>query len=429
MAYARDEDGDLDRRTGSTVEMAGEKPSTSWLVDGGSSVAPAFRVVSEGETIVVGTGREADVRVFDGAVSARHCELSVREGQLTVRDLSSKNGVFVGGARVEQALLGAGASFVVGRSVLVCAHSSRIPVAEPDVAPLPGVVGASFAMRRLVREVRRLVDLKGPVLLRGETGVGKDVIARAMHTLGNRRARPFVALNVSTLPRDLADAELFGHERGAYTGAHGSREGAFAQAHGGTLFLDEIAELPFEQQVKLLRVLEDGEVRPLGGRGRKIVDVRVISATWAPLHRRVAEGLFRQDLYQRLAVFVIDVPSLRERRTDLPALANHFLRSLAEEVGQRELSSGALAKLAGYAWPGNVRELRNVLYRAALAAEGRVIGGGEIAQSLDVTSGSQKLAVSSEQARAVVTSHAGNVSAAARQLGVARSTLRDLLER
>src|SRR5205823_5078262 len=157
------------------------------------------------------------------------------------------------------------------------------------------------------------------VLLRGETGSGKDVLARAIHGLGVRRARPFVPLNMGTLPRELADAELFGHERGAYTGAHGAREGAFAQAHGGSLFLDEIAEPALDLQVKLLRVLEDGEVRPIGGRARR-VDVRIVSATWAPLHRRVAEGLFRQDLYQRLAVFVIDVPPLRDRRTDIPTL-------------------------------------------------------------------------------------------------------------
>jgi DNA-binding NtrC family response regulator len=308
-----------------------------------------------------------------------------------------------------------------------CAPGVR-PAADVDVAPLPGIVGTSLAMRRVAREVRRVADLKGPVLLRGETGSGKDVLARAIHGLGIRRARPFVPLNVGTLPRELADAELFGHERGAYTGAHGSREGAFVQAHGGTLFLDEIAELSLDLQVKLLRVLEDGEVRPIGGRARRTVDVRVVSATWAPLHRRVAEGLFRQDLYQRLAVFVIDVPPLRERRADLPALAARFLDDFATEVGPRELTSGALAKLAGYGWPGNVRELRNVLYRAA-ASSGSRIGGGDIAASLDISSTPERVPLSPEQARAAVATHGGNVSAAARQLGVARSTLRDLLER
>jgi DNA-binding NtrC family response regulator len=367
--------------------------------------------------------------VLDQAVSARHCELAVSGGALFVRDLGSKNGVFVGGARVESARLGPGATFVVGRAVVSCLEGARLgSLGEEEVTPIPGVIGASIAMRRVVREARRLADLRGPVLLRGETGSGKDVLARAIHGLGTRRARPFVPLNVGTLPRELADAELFGHERGAYTGAHGSREGAFVQAHAGTLFLDEIAELPLDLQVKLLRVLEDGEVRPLGGRPRR-VDVRVISATWAPLHRRVAEGLFRQDLYQRLAVFVVDVPPLRDRRADLPLLAARFLEDIGPEVGEKELAASGLSKLASYGWPGNIRELRNVLYRAALASSGRWIGSGEVAASLQAATSPQRAAVSPEQARAVVAGHGGNVSAAARQLGLARSTLRDLLER
>src|SRR5258707_1349308 len=229
--------------------------------------------------------------------------------------------------------------FVLGRVVMGCTESAREIPTEGGGPPLPGIVGSSLAMRRVAREVHRLASLKGPVLLRGETGSGKDVLARAMHALGTRRSRPFIPLNVGTLPRELADAELFGHERGAYTGAHGSREGAFVRANGGTLFLDEIAELPLDLQVKLLRVLEDGEVRPLGGRARR-TDVRVISATSAPLHQRVAERTFRQDLYQRLAVFVIDVPPLRERRTDLPILAARFLEDIATDIGPRELSSG-----------------------------------------------------------------------------------------
>jgi DNA-binding NtrC family response regulator len=291
------------------------------------------------------------------------------------------------------------------------------------------VIGDSLAMRRVVREAVRFASVKGPVLLRGETGTGKDILARAIHAVGQRQKKPFVPLNVGTLPRELADSELFGHERGAYTGAHTAREGAFVEANGGSLFLDEIAELTPDLQVKLLRVLEDGEVRAVGGRGVRRVDVRVISATWAPLHRRVAEGLFRQDLYQRLAVFVIDVPPLRERRSDIPLLATRFLAELEREVGPRDLSASALARLASYGWPGNVRELRNVLYRAALASSGRVIGSQDIADSLDLASGPQRMALSADQARAVVNGHGGNVSAAARQLGLARSTFRGLLHR
>jgi len=414
--------------SGVTIEMAREKTCAVWNIEG-SSCSPPARSLGEGETLVIGSGKDADVRVFDRAVSSRHCSLVVQGGELTVRDLGSKNGIYVGGACVESARLGSGSSFVVGRFVVACSQSPRLPLAEDTETPsLPGIIGTSLAMRRVIREIVRLADLRGPVLFRGETGSGKDVLARAMHALGSRRSRPFVPLNVGTLPRELADAELFGHERGAYTGAHASREGAFVEAHRGTLFLDEIAELPPDLQVKLLRVLEDGEVRPLGGRARRTVDVRIVAATWAPLHGRVAEGRFRQDLYQRLAVFVVDVPPLRERRTDLPLLATRFLDELEPEVGARDLSSAALAKLTGYPWPGNVRELRNVLYRAALKSSGRLIGSAEIAQSLEVATAPHRVCVSPEQARALVATHGGNVSAAARQLGVARSTFRDLLE-
>jgi DNA-binding NtrC family response regulator len=331
---------------------------------------------------------------------------------------------------VERAYLGAGAAFVVGRVVLSCRPSHQVAAdLEDDRSSLPDFVGQSLAARRVVREALRVAPVKGSVLLRGETGSGKDILARAIHASGPRRSRPFVPLNVGTLPRELADSELFGHERGAFTGAHATRAGAFAEAHGGTLFLDEIAELPPDLQVKLLRVLEDGEVRPLGSRSVRRVDVRVISATWAPLHRRVAEGTFRQDLYQRLAVFVIDVPPLRERRSDIPLLATAFLSDLEREVGPRELSASALARLASYGWPGNVRELRNVLYRAALVTGDRVIRGQDIADSLDVTGSPRRMSLSPDQARAVVMGHGGNVSAAARQLGVARSTFRGLLHR
>jgi ActR/RegA family two-component response regulator len=411
-----------------TLEIGRERPAAPWWVEGASLCQPPIRVLEEGHTAVVGSGPAAELRIVDRSVSATHCTLAVEDGRLLVRDLGSKNGVFVGGARVDRAELGPGASLVVGRVVLTCRPGSlRAGADELVVAPLPGFAGSSLAVRRVTHEVRRVANVKGAVLLRGETGTGKDVLARAMHAVGPRRGGPFVPLNVATLPRELADAELFGHERGAFTGAHGAREGAFAQAHGGTLFLDEIAELAPDLQVKLLRVLEDGEVRPLGGRARR-VDVRVLSATWAPLHQRIAEGRFRQDLYQRLAVFVIDVPPLRERRSDLPILVERFLREIAPEVGPRELTAGALAKLAAYGWPGNVRELRNVLYRAALSASGTMLGTQEIAESLDVSIAPRRVQVSTEQARSVVESHGGNVSAAARHLGVARSTFRDLLD-
>jgi DNA-binding NtrC family response regulator len=411
-----------DAPTGVTAEIALERDDGSWVVEAGATAEPAARSFRPGETLTIGSAPGNDVRIFDPTVSSRHCALALVDGRALLSDLGSRNGLYVGGARIERANLPPGGCFTVGRAVLTLRPASRPP---PDAVPsLPGVVGTSLALAEVVREVHRIAQVKGAVLFRGETGTGKDVFARAMHGIGPRRARPFIPLNVGTLPRELADAELFGHERGAYTGAHGSREGAFVLAHGGTLFLDEIGELSAELQVKLLRILEDGEVRPLGARTARKVDVRVASATWAPLTRRVAEGSFRQDLYQRLAVFVVDVPPLRDRKSDIPELARHFLTELREEIGVRELSPAALGSLAGYGWPGNVRELKNVLYRAALRSTGRLVGAAEVAESISISSPRGKLSVSPQQAREVIESHGGNVSAAARHLGVARSTLR-----
>ena len=343
---------------------------------------------------------------------------------MVVQDLGSRNGVHLAGGRAGRATLAVGSSFVVGATVLSCTACGTDDLEETLATPqLPGVVGSSLSIRRVMRELASLAGVRAPVLCRGETGSGKDVLARALHAAGQRRSRPFVPLNVATLPRDLADAELFGHERGAFTGAHASRPGAFAEAHGGTLFLDEIAELSPELQVKLLRILEDGEVRPVGGTARRKVYVRIVSATWASLERRVAEGTFRQDLYQRLAVIVVDVPTLREPDANIQALSERNLGDLRDEVGARELSPGAVAKLAAYGWPGNVRELRNVLYRAALRGSGRLLRTKDIAESL-LQGGTPRVAVSREQAEVVIQKHGGNISAAARQLGVPRSTFR-----
>jgi DNA-binding NtrC family response regulator len=422
--------GDAGSTSDLTVELAPEGGARAWWIEGGWTCEPPARRVAEGEVVILGSGPGADLRLSDPSVSSRHCSIGIESGHPVVRDLGSKNGVFVGAAKVESARLHAGSSFVIGRAVVAIRTGGGDLAALPvDAIELPGVVGQSIAMQRIACEVKRLAMVKGPVLLRGETGAGKDVLARALHAMGPRRGRPFVPLNVGTLPRDLADAELFGHERGAFTGAHATRAGAFEQAHGGTLFLDEIGELAPDLQVKLLRVLEDGEVRPLGARASRRVDVRVLSATWAPLHRRVGEGLFRQDLFQRLSVFVIDVPPLRERRSDLPRLSQRFLSDLEPEVGHRELSPGALAKLAAYGWPGNVRELRNVLYRAALSTETSRIGTKEIAESLEKAVAPHRVMLTADQARDALDRHAGNVSAAARQLGLARSTFRDLLGR
>jgi len=373
----------------------------------------------KGEELTLGSGRSALLRVHDPAVSSLHCRLSVLDSGIFVEDLASKNGLYVGGARVSSALLSeSGAAFVVGRSA-VSVRTVQLDEQNAPSDPLPGVIGSSAPMLRVARLVRLHAKSRVPILLQGESGTGKDVVARAIHELG-RRDGPYVPLNMAALPESLADAELFGHRRGAFTGAVASRVGAFEQAHDGTLFLDEIAELPLSIQVKLLRVVEDGMVRAVGAAQALPVRVRLVSASWAELDQRVIEGRFRADLYHRLATIVVELPPLRERRSDIAQLSQSLLRRMRSDLGERVLSSAALSRLVAQSWPGNVRELGAVLYRAAASAEYEIA-----ARHIDEAS---RLAPHArrpgQDARALLELCAGNVSRAARAAGVPRSTFR-----
>lgn len=409
-----------------TLELSYRAARGPWRLEIGSRDGSRSVVLAAGERVVLGSGRSAELRVADRAVSARHCVLCAESAGVKVKDLGSTNGLFVGAARVSDAALSAGGSFVVGRTTVVIRPDREL--AADRAEPLPGVVGDSAPMRRVARDVWRHAKKRAPVLLLGESGTGKDVIARALHAIG-RHAGPYVPLNVGGLSESLADAELFGHRRGAFTGALTTRAGAFEQAHRGTLFLDEIAELPLALQVKLLRVVEDGFVRPLGATAPVRVDVRIISATWAPLDQRVAEERFRADLYHRLSVVVISLPPLRERKDDVPALASALLRQMADEVGEKCLSSAALAQLVAHHWPGNVRELKSVLYRAAICSETREIDAAHV----DIRSGASPAGRVATAApidpRVLLERHHGNVSAAARAARVPRSTFRAWLEK
>lgn len=234
--------------------------------------------------------------------------------------------------------------------------------------PIPGLIGESEPMAELARLIRLVAPRKTTVLIEGETGTGKEVVAAALHRLSPRAARPMVVLNCAAIPEALLEAELFGHTRGAFTGAVQSRTGRIEAANGGTLFLDEIGEMPPSVQAKMLRFLENGELQRVGDNSLVRVDVRVIAATHQNLERRVAEGGFRLDLYHRLAVFPVMVPALRERMGDLHALVEHLLKRLGEDAPRKFLSAGALERLKQHDWPGNVRELAHVLERATILA-------------------------------------------------------------
>ncbi len=403
-------------------------PSACWHLEISDGKSCRRHQIEEGQSLSFGASSRVGVQLDDIAVSALHGEVGVRDGRLWVRDAGSRNGTYVGGAIVPSATFSASGCFVAGRTVLAFAPGSDDDGEDAsDEPPLDGVIGQSMPMRRLARAVRRLAGLRAPVLIRGETGTGKELVAHALHRLSPRAKAPFVPINMGSVSPEMADGELFGHERGAFTGAVATRAGVFEAARGGTLFLDEVAELPPLAQSKLLRALENGEVRPVGTAQARQVDVRVVAASWASLEERMARGAFREDLFHRLAVLTVQVPPLRERRADVALLAVSLLGALAPDVGERRLTASALSQLTSHDWPGNVRELKNVLLRAAVLAPGRTLAGEHIDQALVPFRAAAPVSPAQRRrdAQRALDQHEGNRSRAARSLGVPRSTFRD----
>ena len=266
-------------------------------------------------------------------------------------------------------------------------HLKRLETENRDLKRRLGrhhIVWASAAMREVMAQVEHVAASETRVCIRGETGTGKELIARTLHEKSARRGGPFVSLNCAAIPAELVETELFGHEKGSFTGAAGRHIGKFEQAHRGTLFLDEIGDMPITMQAKLLRVLEEGEMERIGGDKPITVDVRVVVATHRNLEEHVRLGTFREDLYHRVFVFPIVVPPLRERREDIRALAEHFVRQLSEQNNwkPKSFSPDAIAELERYPWPGNVRELRNVIERVLLLAAGDVVEAAAVARAL-----------------------------------------------
>jgi len=326
--------------------------------------------------------------------------------------------------------------------------------------PFSQVIGHSAAMAQVLKLARKVRDSNIGVLLQGESGSGKEVIARAIHFEGSFRERPFVALNCAAIPESLLESELFGHEKGAFTGAEQRRLGKFAEAQDGTLFLDEVGELSAPLQAKLLRVLQTKEVQPIGGQALR-VNVRVISATNQDLMAMVQEGKFRLDLYYRMAVFPILLPALRERREDIPLLAQHFLERFARQEGKGPiaLAPDAVAHLMAHDWPGNVRELENIIYRAVVLSESQELGladfpllslpkaagipagldpikkSGEEVEGRHIASDAENepaLSIVDAERQAIsraLESTSGNMSRAAIRLGIGRATLYRKLRR
>ena len=331
---------------------------------------------------IVGRGVGAEFRLSDPTVSSFHLEVSAAEerGGVLVSDLSSRNGSRYAGAYIERAILPSGATIEVGGSVLRVELDAQYETAVEDIHSFGELRGRNVAMRELFATLVRLARTDLSVLIEGQTGTGKELAARAVHDASAYAQGPFVVLDCTAIPSTLAESVLFGHERGAFTGASERRVGIFEAAEGGTVFLDEVGELPIELQPKLLRVLERREVVRVGSTTPRPVQVRVISATWRDLRQMINQGRFREDLYYRLAQARTSIPSLKDRVDDIPLLVYHFLQRLPAHMhGARSISQEALADLVRREYAGNVRELKSSVERAAMMAEGAVITGADLA--------------------------------------------------
>lgn len=398
--------------------------------------------LSSGGRTAVGSHESCEVRIDDPVLSRFHCELRVDDGAVWLRDLGSKNGSTVDGVPVREARLRDGSVLVVGRSSLRFAEGQeQEPLALSEHTALGSLVGQSVAMRRVFALMERAARSDVTVLIEGETGTGKEGVAESLHELGPRREGPFIIVDCSAMPPQLLESELFGHERGAFTGAVQRRVGAFEAAHRGTLFLDELGELPTELQPKLLRVLERKEIRRVGSNTYLPVDVRVVAATNRDLRARVNEGDFRADLYFRLAVLRLALPPLRERLEDVPLLVERFRErmAVAPEVAARVFTPELLARLMRSSWPGNVRELRNHLERCVVLEQPLPTGEADAAPTNELTV-DPTLSYSEAKRRvldvferryleALLTHHGGNVTQAAKAAGMDRPYVYKLLNR
>ena len=321
-------------------------------------------------TYFIGKAPTCDLVLSDSAVSRQHLELQVTAAGIQVKDLGSTNGSFFGGARFSLVTVGPGAVITVGGSELKLATVERSHAIMPSTRERFGaLLGPSLKMREVFAMLELVAQSDVAVLIEGETGTGKELCAEAIRSAGPRAKAPFVVCDLAGVSRSLIESELFGHVRGAFTGADRDREGAFTQAHGGTIFVDEIGELELDMQPRLLRALESRKVKPVGATHYRDVDVRVIAATNRDLREEVKAGRFRDDLYHRLAVVRVTLPPLRERKSDVAPLVQHFLAGKDVEVPPE-----TMALFTEYDWPGNVRELKNVLDRGlSLMGEKRVL--------------------------------------------------------
>ncbi len=396
-------------------------------------------------SVTIGSGSAADVRLSDPTISRRHLLVSLADSGVKVRDLGSTNGSFVGGARFQELLLCFGAEIQIGQTILkYLPDEEQVDVAPASSETFGNMLGRDPKMRQVFSLLADVAGSEATVLLEGETGTGKELLAEEIHRHSPRSGKPFVVFDCAAQPKDLIESALFGHVRGAFTGALADRKGAFVEADGGTLFLDEIGELSLDMQPTLLRALDKRTVRPVGGTGQRMVSVRVVAATNRDLRAEMATKRFREDLYYRLAVVRITVPPLRERPADVALLVQRFVEAYAKAPGLA-VRPPDLERLARLPWPGNVRQLRNVIEHACAVSHGAELDLEEFLASafapppsigaieLDKPFKEAKAHVIEEFERvylkALLERHGGNLSAASRSADLDRKHLRELLRK
>jgi transcriptional regulator with GAF, ATPase, and Fis domain len=413
--------------------------------------------------IHIGTRADNEVVLEGPSVSRRHCCIVLDGDQYLLKDLDSTNGTYLNRIQIREAYLTPGCTLNIGAVDLRFQTEEEYFRFEPSTRDVCGhAVGTSERMREIFGIIEQVAPTNTTVVLGGETGTGKEVVARTLHQLSQRSKMPFVVVDCGAIPEHLIESELFGHERGAFTGALAARQGLFELASGGTIFLDEIGELRPELQPKMLRVLEQREIRRVGGNKAIKVDVRVLAATNRNLLQEVKAGRFREDLYYRLTVVHIPLPPLRERAEDIPMLAKHFLRvglfnrDHDDKMRIRRIESDAIDALLNYEWPGNVRELQNVIERACSLTRSESIGRRDLPEHvsgvrlvhaekahleappsvepvLDQAFKDAKEVWNSQFEKAYLTEiiarHKGNITRAAKDAGLDRKHLRRLLKK
>ncbi len=416
--------------------------------------------VIEKERITIGRSVICDLVLEDKAVSGTHVEIVATEKGMLLRDLDSTNGCYLGSSRIKEVWMMPGTNIRVGQSVLrfeLATGNVEFDLSKED--RFDKLIGRSVRMREIFAALQKIATTDLTVLIRGETGTGKELVARALHMHSKRSSHPLVVQDCSAIPKDLVESTLFGHEKGAFTGANDRFRGSFEQADGGTIFLDEIGELDLALQPKLLRVLENREIKRVGGDRTVSVNVRVVAATNRDLRQMVNDGTFREDLYYRLSVAQVELPALRERPEDVELLVQNFLEDFCRRnptersENQFSIAPDAMDRLKSYPWPGNVRELKNTIERAASLADHTELtvrdlmpasqktpavsmpGGTSaeqfVEENVPFKEAKQRIVDSFEASylKALVDKHAGNITRSAQAAGLTRYHLRELTKR